>query len=202
MQVKKLKDFFDENKKWISVNTTIMSVGDWTTLTNGAQLDARLYDFYGDKIIDKSFSEYSTADFNAAVANFVNSHVYELDGLYHTTDVTYNPIENYDMQEAGTDSGNSSGTAGSDTSGTSYDSTTAKLLNTVSSSSSASSSSNHSLRRHGNIGVTTTQQLLQSQRDLVQFDFIGHVAELIVNNFTCSLYDPVSEVLKYDSYII
>ena len=45
----------------------------------------------------------------------------------------------------------------------------------------------HNARLRGNIGVTTSQQMLQSERDIVQFDFIGHVAN-IVNDAACTSF--------------
>lgn len=196
MQVKRLRDFFDNNKKWISVNTNIMSIGDWTTLTNGANLDRRLYDFYRDKVLDKTFQSYTDAEFNEAVTSFVNSHVYELDGLFHTTDADYNPIENYNMTETGRDETRSSSSGSTTEFSTSYNSTTENETGKSEAGGSSNTALIHSFSRSGNVGVTTTQQMLEAQRDIVKFDFIGYVAELIVNNFTCSSWDPAGDFLE------
>lgn len=196
MQVKRLEDFFDNNKKWISVNTSIMSIGEWTTLTNGANLDRRLYDFYREKVLDKTFQSYTDAEFNEAVTSFVNSHVYELDGLYHTTTADYNPIDNYNMQESGRDETRSNSTGSTTEYATSYNSATENKTGKSEAGGSSSTAFIHSFSRSGNIGVTTTQQMLQSERDIVKFDFIGYVAELIVNNFTCSSWDPAGDFLE------
>lgn len=44
------------------------------------------------------------------------------------------------------------------------------------------------LSRHGNIGVTTSQQMAQSQRDLVMFDFNKYVCDEFKNEFCILLY--------------
>lgn len=44
------------------------------------------------------------------------------------------------------------------------------------------------LSRHGNIGVTTSQQMAQSQRDLVMFDFNKYICDEFKNEFCILLY--------------
>ena len=43
-------------------------------------------------------------------------------------------------------------------------------------------------REHGNIGVTTTQQMLQSERDLVVFNLYDVIAESFIENFCLMVY--------------
>lgn len=43
-------------------------------------------------------------------------------------------------------------------------------------------------RAHGNIGVTTTQQMIQSERDLVVFNLYDVIAESFVENFCLMVY--------------
>ena len=43
-------------------------------------------------------------------------------------------------------------------------------------------------RAHGNIGVTTSQQMIQSERDLVVFNLYDVIAESFVENFCLMLY--------------
>lgn len=177
--------------------------------------------------------------------------------LYATTQYEYNPIENYDRQETGTDSGTGSTThtgsdsrtetirdggtegvtsssslsktgqdsvAGSDTRGhwkAGFDSaavgdddglvketrdqddgeTTTTYGNTETGSGSSTTtfgkvqsfsenktygsgesrtqSGNHTLRAHGNIGVTTTQEMIRQQREIEQFNMY----DIIINDF-------------------
>ena len=145
--------------------------------------------------------------------------------LYETTQYEYDPIENYNRYESGTNTGSRTGTrAGTDTetgtttrSGTDrttgsatnnhfvagYDVGTGELLNNerdVGSSSgsithgeqvstsgnvgrnentSESENSSHELHIHGNIGVTTSQQMIEAQRRVDLFN----VYDIIIEDF-------------------
>lgn len=46
----------------------------------------------------------------------------------------------------------------------------------------------HSIRAYGNIGVTTTQQMLQSERDIVQFNIYDFIADSFKNEFCLLIY--------------
>lgn len=129
------------------------------------------------------------------------------DKLYATTVLDYNPIENYDRiqddtgsatdHSSGTSTGSSTGrSSGSNTAtaaNTAYNSDTFKdtaknissgstdtlSSNTAQSSGESSRSNTFHSRVHGNIGVTTTQQMLQSEREVAQFC----MTEFIINDF-------------------
>lgn len=87
--------------------------------------------------------------------------------LESTLHYDYNPISNYDRHEEWTDAG--SGTSEAMTAG--YNSAGADVPEAK---SSASSSSTRSGRSYGNIGVTTTQQMIEEERRISDFD-IDHV---------------------------
>lgn len=46
----------------------------------------------------------------------------------------------------------------------------------------------HSNRTHGNIGVTTSQQMIQSERDLVRYSLIEEIAEDYRDAFCLDIY--------------
>lgn len=196
---KKIDDMFvgAQYTDWIN---TLNLAGSWTTLDNTTKIDWILKVEYRDKYLAEEYQEMQNSDINTFVAKFLDSKVSVLDKLYATTQLTYDPIENYNMTESGSDSGASLASASADTKSTSYDSTTANLTDSNSSNSSAQSQSSHSLTRSGNIGVTTSQQMILQEREVAAYDFLHSVAEMIVDQFTQSLYDPNSEVLAYDSY--
>lgn len=198
---KKINDMFVglQYTDWIN---QLNLAGNWAILTNTTKVDWILKVEYRDKYLAEEFQEMDNADINVFVQKFLDSKASVLDKLYATTNFSYNPIENYNMVESGTESGTSGATASSQDKGTSYNSSTANLIDSNSSNSSAHSSSNHSLTRSGNIGVTTSQQMIMQEREVAAYDFLHYVAELIVNQFTQSLYDPNSEVLAYDSYLV
>lgn len=87
--------------------------------------------------------------------------------LYKTTAFEYDPISNYDRTETWTDTGTGSGKVAGFDSGTLVD------------SSSATSSSSHTGRMYGNIGVTTTQEMIESERKVNMWNFF----QVIVNEF-------------------
>ena len=192
------------------------------------------------------------------VISLLNSKKYSYVKLWETTQLEYNPIENYSMSESGKDttSGTTSNTIGSQTSESSGNNNTTygqavqtgKNTNTKtgsqtdgryitpydtenellaektktdysnikdSSESSVttaehtdnstttanttiggrtdngtnSSSATHEFKRSGNIGVTTSQQMLQSQRDIAMFNFMAIVAHDIIKLITIGIYD-------------
>lgn len=75
----------------------------------------------------------------------------------------YDPIENYDRTEEWTDSGTSSGTSHNTDTIMGYNATTQSPASGSDGSSSGSASSTHTGRTHGNIGVTTSQQMLEQE---------------------------------------
>lgn len=192
--MKQLKDMFDANHIWISASSVTL-IGDWSTLDNTIAIDHRMYDMFGDKVIDRSFSHLDNDKITAAVADFINSHVYELDKLYATTEAEYDPIQNYSMTETGTDVTTASSEGGTTDYTTSYNSSSENKTGKSEASGQSSTSLVHNFTRSGNIGVTTSQQMLQSERDISKFDFIGYVAEMIVNNFTTSEYFPCDDLM-------
>lgn len=198
---KKINDMFVGAQYTDWINQLNLS-GDWSTLNNTTKIDWILKVEYRDKYLAEEFQSMEKADINVFVQKFLDSKASVLDKLYATTQLTYDPIENYNMTESGTDSGTSGATASGQNKGTSYDLSTPNLIDSNSSNSSAHSSSNHSLTRSGNIGVTTSQQMIMQEREVAAYDFHHYVAEMIVEQFTQSLYDPNSEVLAYDSYLI
>lgn len=192
MNLKRISDMFDTYNKWIQ-NLTLS--GTWATADNTAAVDVRLKTFYDEKTFDRSFQHKTDSDINAAIADFINSQVYELDKLYATTQAVYDPIQNYSMTESGTDETHSSSSGDTTEYTTSYDSATENKTGKSTAGGSSSNFLTHNFTRSGNIGVTTSQQMLQSERDLAHFDFIGYVAEMIVTNFTSAEYFPCEDLM-------
>ena len=192
------------------------------------------------------------------VMSLLNSKKYCYVKLWETTQLDYNPIENYSMTESGKDttSGTTSNTIGSQTSEASgnnattygqsvqtgkntntktgsqtdgryvvpYDTSSEQLaektktdyanikdsaesnitnaehtdnsttttnttLGARTDNGTNSSSTTHEFKRSGNIGVTTSQQMLQSQRDIAMFNFMAIVAHDIIKLITICIYD-------------
>ena len=147
------------------------------------------------------------------IALYGKSHKYEYDKLVDTLSLDYNPIENYSMTERGTDTrtpnitqankGTNKNTVDIDNSiiigkttfdksdsfindtkttngGTNTD--TQNLDTTV--TTTGNEKTEHELKRSGNIGVTTSQQMIESERQLAMFSvvdlFVKAIADIIL----------------------
>lgn len=148
---------------------------------------------------------YSEPSFlRAMIGNWSKRRAYKWKTLQGTTTLDYNPIENYDRQEEWSDeetgtseAGGSTSTNGNntekrkgfeggdlvETAGAS-DSSSAK----TSSTGSSSRKSRHTGRTHGNIGVTTSQQMLMSERDIADFSIYDIIAQDFAREFCLYVY--------------
>lgn len=147
------------------------------------------------------------------IALYGKSHKYEYDKLVDTLSLEYNPIENYSMVEKGTDTrtpnitqtnkGKNTNTVGLDTSITTGKTTFDKSDSFINDSKTTNTGTNtdtqdidttvtmagnektvHEFTRSGNIGVTTSQQMIQSERELAMFSvvdmFVKGIADIIL----------------------
>ena len=89
--------------------------------------------------------------------------------------------------EEHTDSNNSSITAGEHTDTT--NTTNSDTLGARIDASNSASTTTHEFKRSGNIGITTSQMMLQSERDIAMFNFMAIVAHDIIKLITICIYD-------------
>lgn len=112
--------------------------------------------------------------------------------LYATTQFDYNPIENYDREESGsaTNSGSSSGDTTVTNSNTAYDSDTFKDTGkSISAGSNRSNSSNTYVNRvHGNIGIRSSQELIEQEREVAQFCMTEYIIQDFISRFCVGVY--------------
>lgn len=131
--------------------------------------------------------------------------------------IEYDPLENYDRKEEWTDShnmtGSDSGNSSGQTSGTTGSLTTNRVsaydsgdaLTTkdavaangsdstnnsgnFSNSRSQTDGGNHSGRIHGNIGVTTSQQMLESELKLGYWNIYEKITDIFLTEFVLPIY--------------
>lgn len=147
------------------------------------------------------------------IALYGKSHKYEYDKLVDTLSLEYNPIENYSMTEKGTDTrtpnitqtnkGVNKNTIGVDTSITTGKTTFDKSDSFINDTKTTNIGTNtdtqdinttvttagnektiHEFTRSGNIGVTTSQQMIESERQLAMFSvvdlFVKAIADIIL----------------------
>ncbi len=128
--------------------------------------------------------------------------------LIDTTEYEYNPIENYDRYEEGNveydnekntqQTRNRNPNITTETKTSAYNSDTYQPQSTTSENGSESetihntgndtNTEKRNLHIHGNIGVTTTQQMIDSQRNTVQFN----VYNWIVSKYSSQMFVLVS----------
>ena len=96
--------------------------------------------------------------------------------LVETLHYEYDPISNYDRNEESTNTGESLGkVAGYNAS---------DLVN----SSGASTDVRRRARIWGNIGVTTTQQMIDEQRRIVKFNIMDYIIDSFIRRFCLTIY--------------
>lgn len=96
--------------------------------------------------------------------------------LNETLHYDYDPISNYDRHEESTNTGESLGkVAGYNAS---------DLVN----SSGASTDVKRTARMWGNIGVTTSQQMIKEQREVVEFNITDYIIESFIKRFCLLIY--------------
>ena len=117
---------------------------------------------------------------------------------FEALSLEYNPIENYDRIENWTDTGesgseiSSSGTTEGQVSA--FDSSSYsphdKEINSSGSEASANNTDEHEGRIHGNIGVLTSQAMLQSEYELQQKwgNLYNHIADVFISEMLISVY--------------
>ena len=122
--------------------------------------------------------------------------------------VQYDPLNNYDRHEEWTDndkvSGKTETAAGVNTTGqdelsvTAYDSdqyhnkektdSSGTSESTGSSETNTDGTSTHSGHLYGNIGVTTSQEMLREELDVQKFNLIQQITDLFLNEFCILVY--------------
>lgn len=183
-------------------------------------------------ISDKPLKKYFTSDNFSVVYkyntlyNLIKTYDYELNGLYNSTLLTYNPISNYDMTETHNIKNDKSKTLKEiNTSPTGKETATHKTsandTNTLetaytdsveyenkkttvsekfidTSENSGIETTISELNRSGNIGVTTTQQMIESERRVLLFNFAKRVCEIVEKEICLPIWENVCKSHVYD----
>lgn len=191
--MKKLIDIFvnDEHDNPVLIGAIALpETATWDDITVTKAIDERIRLCFSEKPISPAFQSWDKLDILQAMGDFLSGKEYELNGLYESTQFEYDPIANYDMTESSRDEDRATTGGESTESSTSFDSTTQKDTGKTVSSGTANNTNIHSLQRSGNIGVTSSQQLIEAQRGVLTFDFIQYVADLINENFCSAFWIP------------
>lgn len=142
-----------------------------------------------------------------AVSQWVSVNKRRWTRLYETTLFCYDPISNYDRTEEWDDtneetenqtgSGSNSGNGNSMHNVGAYNNEMQKATEDTATSSSSYNGTGsketkktvkHRARIFGNIGVTTTQEMIEAERRVVSFDIFGIIANEFRQQFCISVY--------------
>lgn len=104
----------------------------------------------------------------------------------------YNPIENYDRYESWTDDNDSKATNNSNAENKVAAYNSENYVNSalgISDNESVSSSNGaHEGHLHGNIGVTTNQQMIREEREIVKFNLYDYILDSFISTFCVMIY--------------
>ena len=104
--------------------------------------------------------------------------------LYNTTMLDYDPISNYDRKEEWEDDVNSSGNSTGKIAGFNSQ----ELVNANGAETVVENKSKRKGRAYGNIGVTTTQQMIDEERRVVKFNISDYIIESFKRRFCLLIY--------------
>lgn len=140
---------------------------------------------------------YSNPDvFEVAIMHWGNSNLEQWQRLAKALAVEYEPLENFDRHEESSDSTDTTtnGTSRGETVGKATGFNSESLVTTDGGESSSSAQTTgttvnkHTARLHGNIGVTTSQQMLQSEIDIRKYNWYNEVGKEFANRFTLGVW--------------
>lgn len=124
------------------------------------------------------------------IKNWTDSNIHNWEKMWEAIDAEYNPIHNYNMEESWEDSskGVGSGTSDRDVAGFNENSTLVKESR-VTDSNKSDVDSTHKGRRKGNIGVTTSQQMIEAEMNIRgKYNMYQIIADSFKRNFCVMIY--------------
>lgn len=152
---------------------------------------------------------YSDADFmESAVTVWGRKWYRTFEKWYQALQIEYNPLDNYDRHEEYTDERNGSSKGNFSNSGTAqtveenkrsaydsniYEPNTKGTIEGETADKGSNSTENeetikHKAHLYGNIGVTTSQQMLESELSIAEWNLYEHMADLFKLEFTLPIY--------------
>lgn len=209
-KVPAINTIFDEVSKNLKIFTILTSAEMFYYFADKYG-DRDLYKFFDSE--NPTNNTYIVRQVSTYISLYGKSHKYEYDKLVDTLSLEYNPIENYSMTEKGaytrtpnitqTNKGTNTNTIEVDTAittgKTTFDKSDSFINDTRSTNkgtntdtqgidttvtTAGSEKTEHEFTRSGNIGVTTAQQMIESERKLAMFSvvdlFVKAVADIIL----------------------
>lgn len=100
----------------------------------------------------------------------------------------FNPLWNYDRTETDTETRNLVGTGNSENEVSAYNEDDFTNSNKNTSGTTETGTVEHQIRAFGNIGVTTSTQMLKEFREVEQFNFVDYLTEDFKKRFCLLVY--------------
>ena len=172
-------------------------IENWDDASNRNTENTQTLDTVNERTLDtqdeetRAISDQTTYDKDTTTQNDVSAYD---SGAYQPSDksvvnedgtVTVDGTGTDTFTHSGTDTMANTGTETTEHSG----SDTTKNTGTINNEGGEDTFSEHSGRIHGNIGVTTSQQMLQSELDISRFNLIEQITDLFVTEFCIMVYD-------------
>lgn len=128
---------------------------------------------------------YTNPDFiKAAIGVWSRKEFASWEKLYTTTTFKYDPISNYDRTEIWEDSGSSSGADNTKVAGFN----SSELVDSGKSDNKSEYKNTRTGRAYGNIGITTTQQMIAEERKIVVWNIYDHIIQSFKKRFCILVY--------------
>lgn len=132
---------------------------------------------------------YADAEFvKQRIGYFSNKWARTFERWAEALKIEYNPLENYDRIEEWTENGDGDTIAKGLDKISAYNSDTMRDNTSSNTDSNYRSNLKHTGRLHGNIGVTTSQQMLESELQIAEWNLYDHITDLFLSEFVLPVY--------------
>lgn len=123
-----------------------------------------------------------------AIARWSSRNFQVWDRLYKTTQLEYNPVSNYDRNEEWEENAERDNTDNTVGKTTGYNSN--ELVTATGADSTANSKQRGTRRGRtwGNIGVTTTQEMIEQERNVSRFNIVDEIVDSFKEEFCILVY--------------
>ena len=181
--------FFTDYGIFTAIQDSLTTAPEWFTSDVAKMLDSEYYyNNSNEKWISPLFEKLISIDDETALSKiapivwnrFGDKWIKLYDAFIGSE---YNPIENYSMVE----NSNTNTDIETERNVYGFNSETAVPSENANTSGNKLTNTNE-LTRRGNIGVTTSQQMLQSELDIATWNLYEHIADLFVTEFCIMVY--------------
>lgn len=132
---------------------------------------------------------YPDVDFmRDAIAIWSQSNEIVFNKMWATVTAEYNPLENYDRYSTIEREGSNNSSAENTDSQTSFNSIQFRETNKTESTSENGMLESVTEHTHGNVGVTSSQQMIAQEREIALFNFYDFIADMFARRFCIKVY--------------